>query len=128
MVGRVDVVAALIVVDGRVLAARRGRPPGWEFPGGKVEAGETPAAAIERECAEELAVTVRARHEVAVASEDGITLRLWAVDVVTGAPRAMEHTELRWLDPTDLPALAGLDWLGVDRALLPAVAAHLARG
>ena len=57
---RVRVVGAALVRDGRVLAARRIRPAGgWEFPGGKVEPGETPAAGIERECREELGVVVR---------------------------------------------------------------------
>ncbi len=121
-----DVVAALLVVDGRVLAARRDRPPrGWEFPGGKVEAGETPAAAIERECREELGVIVRAGHEVAAAAQDGITVRLWRVALGEGTPSAVEHGELRWLGPGDLEAL---DWLGIDRALLPAVAEQLSRG
>jgi 8-oxo-dGTP diphosphatase len=117
------VVGALIVVDGRALAALRRTPPGWEFPGGKVEPGEDPARAVERECAEELGVTVRALREVAGAEDGTVALRLWAVDLLDGIPAPLEHVELRWVDEAGLEALG---WLPVDRALLPHVRAHLA--
>jgi 8-oxo-dGTP diphosphatase len=117
------VVGAAIVRDGLVLAAHRRRPPvGWEFPGGKVEAGETDAAALVRECREELGVEVTVGALVASAAvRDGVELRVYRASVAAGTPVAgADHDELRWLPPS---ALAGLDWLEPDR---PAVRRLLA--
>lgn len=118
------VVAAAIVLDGRVLAARRVRPAGgWEFPGGKVEPDESPAAAIERECREELGVSVRALSQLATADDGCIELILWHVLLLAGTPAALQdHDELRWLTSAEL---ADVDWLPIDRELLGAVGALL---
>ena len=119
----VRVVAAAIVRDGTVLAARRAAPlrlaGGWEFPGGKVEAGEDDATALVRECAEELAVTVRVGAWLAAAPGDGIDLVLYAATLAGGEPVAgADHDELRWLDAASLGDVA---WLRADADLLPAV-------
>jgi 8-oxo-dGTP diphosphatase len=108
------------VHEGRVLAARRVVPAGgWEFPGGKVEAGESPAAAIERECREELGVTVRAVAALATASDDRIDLALWQVLLLAGSPMALQdHDQLRWLTRDELTEV---DWLPIDRELVGAV-------
>jgi 8-oxo-dGTP diphosphatase len=113
----VRVVGAALVVDGRVLAARRVQPAGgWEFPGGKVEPGESDEDAIERECLEELAVEVRALAQLASARDDRIELVLWQVALVSGVPVALhDHDELRWLAADELDSVG---WLPVDRALL----------
>ncbi len=109
-----------MIVAGRVLAARRVRPAGgWEFPGGKVERGESDEAAIERECREELAVEVRAVARLASACDERIELVLWQVALVSGDPVALhDHDELRWLSADELDSV---EWLPVDRALLDAV-------
>jgi 8-oxo-dGTP diphosphatase len=113
---RVPVVAAALVVAGRVLAAHRRRPAGWEFPGGKVEPGESPAAAIERECREELGIGVRAIRLLGSAIDARIELSLWKVALEDGAPVAgADHDELRWLSAAELDSL---DWLSIDRKLL----------
>ena len=121
---RVVVSAALLDGSGRVLAARRRRPDGWEFPGGKVEPGETERQAVVRECREELGVTVevgdRLGPDVPVA--DGWTLRAWTGRILAGEPVAYEHAELRWVPCAELGAL---DWLPGD---LPAVAALTGTG
>jgi 8-oxo-dGTP diphosphatase len=115
----VDVVAAALVRDGQVLAARRLTPPGWEFPGGKIEPGETPPQALVRECHEELGVEIACREQLAVAGDAAVTLQLWRAELLGAPPvTSSDHDELRWVDRT---ALAALDWLPLDRALLGAV-------
>jgi 8-oxo-dGTP diphosphatase len=119
----VRVVAAALLQDGRVLAARR-RPPhrlggGWEFPGGKVEPGEDDVAALVRECREDLSVDVAVSEVLASSQHDDLHLVLYASVVVAGEPRAgIDHDELRWLGRADLE---GVPWLPIDRALLGAV-------
>jgi 8-oxo-dGTP diphosphatase len=114
-----DVVAAALVENARVLAARRITPSGWEFPGGKVEPGELPESALERECREELGIEVRCLALLATASDTRIELQLWHVRRVAGTPTALEdHHELRWVGPDEL---AALDWLPIDRGLLDVV-------
>ncbi len=78
----------------------------WEFPGGKVEAGEAPVAALERELQEELAITARvgAPLTFAVHEEPGMLLVLLFYNVVLGGdqPVAVEGQELAWVLPEDL--------------------------
>ena len=116
-------VGAAIVRDGRVLAARRTSPPEaagrWEFPGGKVESGESPGTALVREIREELGCTVEVvawlPGEVAIGERH--TLRVALVRVVEGEPQAREHEHdaLRWLAATEL---GDVDWLEPDRPFL----------
>jgi 8-oxo-dGTP diphosphatase len=118
------VVGAALVRDGRVLAARRSAPAelagGWEFPGGKVEPGETDAAALRRECLEELGVTVTVGALLGTAPiSPDLVLRLYAAQLRRGEPTArQDHDELQWLAAA---ALESVRWLDVDLALLPAV-------
>ena len=124
----VVVAAALIDAQGRVLIARR--PPGkalaglWEFPGGKVEPGESPEAALIRELKEELDVTVAADalEPIAFAShaypDFHLLMPFYAVRRWTGAPLALDHDALEWapaaslrdypMPPADAPLLARL--------------------
>ena len=107
----VVVVAAVVRgADGRVLLTRR--PEGshmgglWEFPGGKVEHGESPAAALERELAEELGVRARVGRPVtfAVHEEPGLRILLlfYETELVSGTPMPLEGQELAWVDPGEL--------------------------
>lgn len=108
--GPLHVVAGLLLRDGRVLVARRG--PGmalagaWEFPGGKVEAGETPWAALERELREELSIETRTGGRLAVSEFAGegrpIRLEGWCSRLVCGEPVAREHDALAWLRPGEV--------------------------
>lgn len=120
------VAAALIDDEGRVLLAQR--PPGkhlagaWEFPGGKLEAGETPRAALARELEEELGVVVeRAMPLVRIPWRyDGRELLLdaWRVMRWRGEPRSLEGQALRW----ELPASVDPSLLApADRPLLHAL-------
>ena len=137
------VVAAAVVdslaVPTRLLAARRTEPPTWagfwEFPGGKVERGETPEQGLHRELAEELGVAVRLGVELLDGRPDGacvqdpdhgtvwplgggMVFRLWAAEVVEqlvpGAPVPLEdHDQLRWLTADEL---GSVPWLPSDEA------------
>ncbi len=129
---RVEVVAAVIESDGRILCARRG--PGrafegkWEFPGGKVEPGESPEDALARELSEELGVEARPLGSIMVVEHGypalSVTLRVYRAALVSGTPRPLEHAELRWLAPEDL---ATLDWLEADRPVVQALSSPARR-
>ncbi|MGH3803877.1 MAG: (deoxy)nucleoside triphosphate pyrophosphohydrolase [Pseudonocardiaceae bacterium] len=117
------VVAAAIVDDaGRVLSAQRARPPRvaglWEFPGGKVEPGETEEAAVVRECREELGVIVelgsRLGEDISIVDGRAV-LKVWLARIVSGTPRAVDHRALRWLAPNELDCV---EWLPVDAPLI----------
>lgn len=114
----IEVVAAALIVDGRVLAARRRTPPGWEFPGGKIEPGETPQQALRRECREELGIEVRPTALLGRAQGDGIDLQLWRVTSRAVPALGADHHELRWVGAA---AADTLDCLPVDRDLLETV-------
>lgn len=119
------VVAAAVLRDARVLAARRRRDGRWEFPGGKVEDGESPEQALRRECGEELGILVRVGAELGSVRDHDLELRLFATTVSAGEPTVgADHDRLRWLAPDDLTSVG---WLPLDEALLAAVAAVLRR-
>jgi 8-oxo-dGTP diphosphatase len=117
------IVAAVIIAERKVLACERSAPPEvagrWEFPGGKVEPGETDAQALVRECAEELGVrvTVGARVGPDVPLAHGrAVLRVFAVTLLHGdQPQALEHSSMRWLGLDDLDSV---HWLPADRPIV----------
>jgi 8-oxo-dGTP diphosphatase len=120
----VRVVAAVITERGRILACRRapGRAAAgkWEFPGGKVDADESPEAALAREIEEELGVAVEVGpllHRSSTAVGDAvIDLSCFDVRPIGELPRSStDHDELRWLLPEELRSL---DWAEPD---IPAV-------
>ncbi len=118
------VVGAAVVRDGRVLAARRTAPPAaagrWEFPGGKVEPGESPETALVREIAEELACTIDVARWLsgeAVINEE-LVLRVAVARLVAGEPVPSEHDAVRWLSAHELD---DVDWLESDRPFLAEV-------
>ncbi len=108
------VVGVAILAGGRVLAARRAEG-GWEFPGGKVDPGETPEQAAVREISEELgcqvAVTDWLTQEVPI--RDRLVLRVATAELRGGepVPRPGEHDALRWLGRHQLAEVA---WLPAD--------------
>lgn len=110
------VAVALVDADGRVLVQQRplGKPMAglWEFPGGKVEAGEVPEAALARELAEELGIGVDpgALIPAAFASEGlggrHLLLLLYRADAWEGVPEPRHASALRWVRPAEMRALA----------------------
>jgi len=132
----VQVVGAAVVRDGRVLVAQRSGGPYdgcWEFPGGKVEPGESDVSALVRELREELCVDVVPQAFVGEVLLDGVvaggepgasTLRLFWARLSAGELVAREHAELRWVTAGELE---DLDWIPADRPLLAEVRALLAR-
>ena len=128
-VERQVVVGAAIVRDGRVLAARRTTPPSaagrWEFPGGKVEPGESDVDALLRECEEELGVKIAVGERVGTdvpLSHGWAVLRVWLATLVSGEPQALEHASLRWLAPDELNSVP---WLPADAPIVAELAQTL---
>lgn len=126
---RKQVVGAAIVRAGRVLATRRTTPAElagrWELPGGKVEPGELPGDALEREIAEELRCSIEVTAWLSGAQAIGETheLRVATARLTSGEPDPVEHDAVRWLGPDEL---TNVDWLEPDRPFL-AELAHVLR-
>ena len=123
------VVAGAVIKEGRVLVALR--PPHaprggcWELPGGKVEPGEDDRVALARELAEELSIRaeVGTRLDETTHAYPDLTIHLITYIVTTtDTPIAAEHDAVRWIGPE---ALESLPWAAADRAILPALVAHL---
>jgi len=133
-VRRIRVVAALIERGNEVLVSRRrDRPhkPGlWEFPGGKIEPGESEHAALIRELREELdiestpgALYARVEHRYA---ELHVELSLFRATIpASAAPRALEASEVRWVPRGELPSLPFLE---ADIGLVQRIASEPAQG
>ena len=120
------VAGAIADADGRVLIAQRPRgrhmAGRWEFPGGKLAAGEAPLAGLKRELSEELGISVRAarplirlRHEY---PDRRVLLDVWQVTDYEGLPQALDAQALAWAKPDDLPKH---DLLEADRAIVTAL-------
>lgn len=106
-----EVVAALIWAEDKFLICQRpahkARGLLWEFVGGKVEPGETMEQALIRECREELAITVRVDglytqvvHEY---PDIKIRLSLFHCAIADGVPQMLEHHDLKWITPREIP-------------------------
>ena len=113
----VKVVAGAIVRAGRLFSTQRGYGDWagwWEFPGGKIEPGETPEDALRRELREELALEVRVGEEVARVEYDypkfHLSMRLFLC-IPEGEPTLREHSAARWLSKNELEAVR---WLPAD--------------
>jgi 8-oxo-dGTP diphosphatase len=128
-----EIVAALLVRDGRVLlchrsAGRRWYPDVWDFPGGHVEGGESPIKALARELEEELGILIQQPGpELVRVVEPGFVLRIWLVERWVGDPvnaSPAEHDDLGWFDVSqvaDLP-LAHSGYLSLIRDTLARLA------
>ena len=121
----VKVVAAIIVKDGKVFATQRGYGDWkdyWEFPGGKVEDGETPEGALVREIREELATSINVEKYLCTVEYDyptfHLSMRCYLCSICEGHLDLLEHEAARWLDGSELDSVG---WLPADRMILPAI-------
>lgn len=127
-------VAVGVISDGghRILVSRRPEHVHqgglWEFPGGKVENGETVEQALHRELLEELAIDVRASHSLLTIQHDytdkSVYLDVWWVSAFAGEPQGREGQPWRWIDAAQLHTL---QFPEANRPILAAIADHLAR-
>lgn len=115
----IEVVAGVITDGGRIFATQRGygdQKDGWEFPGGKMEPGETPEQALVRELQEELAIEVNVGEKICTVEYDypkfHLTMHCFYCSLVAGCkPKLLEHEDAKWLDRENLNAVS---WLPAD--------------
>lgn len=130
---RIQVVAAIIVRDGgqgrQVFATQRGYgdwKDWWEFPGGKIEAGESPEAALAREIREELATEITVGSCIGTIEYDypafHLSMRCYRCTVISGKLELLEHENAAWLAKESLRTVR---WLPADLTILDAVEALL---
>lgn len=128
---RINVVGAVIIRNGLVLCAQRGTGGSladlWEFPGGKIEPGESARQALVREIQEELLCEVSLGEEVtttAYAYDFGVvTLTTFYGELVHGEPTLTEHQNVKWLPPA---ALDELEWAPADIPAVRLIQEHFA--
>lgn len=121
----INVVAAVIFKDDKVFATQRGYgefKDGWEFPGGKVEPGESPEDALRREIREELEVDVNVGDLIETIEYDypafHLSMKCFACTIAGGSPHLLEHEAAKWLTSKQL---GSVDWLPADVTLIPKI-------
>ena len=119
----IEVVAAIIHQNKQIFATQRGYGDfkgGWEFPGGKVEPGETPEAALVREIREELAVEISVGELLTTVEYDypnfHLTMHCYLCQLIGGELRLLEHQAARWLGRGELYSV---EWLPADVGVIP---------
>ena len=119
---RIEVVAAIIRKEGKIFATQRGYgewKDWWEFPGGKMEPGETPEEALKREIREELSTEICVDELLCTVEYDypkfHLTLHCYLCSLVTEALHLNEHEAARWLAKDELDSVK---WLPADREVI----------
>lgn len=121
----IEVVAAIIIQDGRLFATQRGYgewKDWWEFPGGKIEPGESPKDALKREIREELATEIEVGNLLTTVEYDypkfHLTMHCYLCDIIRGQLSLLEHEDARWLTKDELD---GVKWLPADVEVIKAL-------
>ena len=125
---QIEVVAAIIHdADGRIFATQRGygdMKDGWEFPGGKVEAGESPEEALKREILEELDTKIVVEKLLTTVEYDypkfHLTMHCYICSIESGSLTLKEHEAARWLT---MEQINSVDWLPADRIVVDEIKA-----
>ena len=119
---QIEVVAAIIHDEGRIFATQRGYgdyKDGWEFPGGKMELGESPEEALKREIWEELETKIIVEHLVQTVEYDypkfHLKMHCFWCHIESGQLVLKEHEAARWLKLEDLDSV---DWLPADKVVV----------
>ncbi len=125
----INVVAAIIRDGDRVFATQRGYgefKDGWEFPGGKVEEGETPQDALKREIEEELETEIEVGDYLTTIEYDypkfHLSMKCYWAKIVEGKPVLLEHEAAKWLTKETLDSV---EWLPADITIIDKVKEHL---
>ena len=125
----IRVVAAVILSEGKIFATQRGYGDfkgGWEFPGGKIEDGETPEAALKREIFEELDTEITVGELIDTIEYDypnfHLSMDCFWCEIVSGKLVLKEHEAARWLDKENLYSV---EWLPADVSLIEKIAVKL---
>ena len=118
----IEVVAAIIVRDRRIFATQRGYgewKDWWEFPGGKIEHGETPEDALKREIREELATEIEVDELLTTVEYDypkfHLTMHCYLCTIISGDLSLLEHEDARWLAIDELDSVK---WLPADKDVI----------
>ena len=119
----------MILSEGKIFATQRGYGDfkgGWEFPGGKIEDGETPEVALKREISEELETKIRVGELIDTIEYDypnfHLSMDCFWCEIVSGKLVLKEHEAARWLDKENLYSV---EWLPADVSLIEKIAVKL---
>lgn len=129
---KIKVVAAVIMNNGKIFATQRGYgefKDGWEFPGGKIEPGESPEEALVREIREELHARVRVGKNLCTVEYDypkfHLSMQCFLCALESESIVLSEHEDARWLDMDDLNSV---DWLPADIEVVKELKSLYAKG
>jgi len=128
----VEVAAAVIYKEGKYFATQRGYGEFegmWEFPGGKIEPGETPQEALKREIQEELGIDIEINAHLSTIEYDypsfHLTMYCYLCNIISGQMELREHKSALWLAPDSLDQVT---WLPADKEVIEKIRSHTSPG